>query len=219
MTTFLIVTIGWIVSVCFHEFGHALTAWHGGDTTVRDKGYLTLNPLRYTHPFFSIILPVIFLFTGGIGLPGGAVYINDNLLRNRWWRTAVSLAGPASSLAVAVALCVPLWLGVMPADTNNVIACAFAFLIALEVNALILNLLPVPPLDGFQALSAWLPVRWAHAARQHGGLFLLIFFVLFWRVPQFSEGLSYVMFHALEALGIPLEMVGAGYRDFFFWRG
>jgi Zn-dependent protease len=97
---FYIVTVGWIFSVCLHEFSHAIAAYKGGDVTVRDKGYLTFNPLRYTHPVTSLVLPLIVLAIGGIGLPGGAVFINRALLRSRAWDTWVSLAGPASNLVL-----------------------------------------------------------------------------------------------------------------------
>ena len=59
--TFTIVLIGWIFSLCLHEFSHAIVAYSGGDYTVREKGYLSFNPLKYTHPIFSIVLPIIFL--------------------------------------------------------------------------------------------------------------------------------------------------------------
>src|SRR5574339_11953 len=102
--TFAVVLIGWIFSLCLHEFSHALVAYYGGDYTVRDKGYLTFNPLRYTHPLFSIVLPLLFLVLGGIGLPGGAVYIERSLIRNRFVLSAMSLAGPASNLLIAILL-------------------------------------------------------------------------------------------------------------------
>ena len=41
------------------KFGHAIVAYYGGDTTVEEKGYLTLNPIRYTHPIYSLLLPGI----------------------------------------------------------------------------------------------------------------------------------------------------------------
>src|SRR5512141_869491 len=101
---FIIIFFGWIFSLCLHEFSHALVAYFGGDTTVKEKGYLTFNPLKSTHPFLSIVLPLLILFMGGIGLPGGAVYIETWRIRNRWWLSAMSLAGPASNLLVAVLL-------------------------------------------------------------------------------------------------------------------
>ena len=73
---------GWIVSVCLHEFGHALAAYRGGDLAVRSAGYLTLNPLKYTHPALSIVMPVVFIMLGGIGLPGGGVYQHASLTQS-----------------------------------------------------------------------------------------------------------------------------------------
>src|SRR5215475_1100442 len=104
--TFAIVLIGWIFSLCLHEFSHALVAYYGGDYTVKDKGYLTFNPLKYTHPILSIVLPLLFLFMGGIGLPGGAVYIETWRIRNRWWLSAMSLAGPVANGIVAFVLAI-----------------------------------------------------------------------------------------------------------------
>lgn len=102
--TFAIVLFGWIFSLCLHEFSHALVAYYGGDYTVREKGYLTFNPLKYTHPLFSIVLPLLFLLMGGIGLPGGAVYIERWRIRNRFLLSAVSLAGPMANLLIAILL-------------------------------------------------------------------------------------------------------------------
>ncbi len=80
----IFVCVGWIISVCLHEFGHAIVAYWGGDTSVKDKGYLTLNPLKYTNINLSLLLPLLFLLIGGIALPGAAVYIDTRRLRNRW---------------------------------------------------------------------------------------------------------------------------------------
>ena len=100
LLTILFVVGGWVLSLCIHEFGHALVAYLGGDRSVVGAGYLSLNPLRYTNLTMSLVLPIIFLLIGGIALPGGAVYINHSALRTRAWSSAVSVAGP-----VATALC------------------------------------------------------------------------------------------------------------------
>jgi Zn-dependent protease len=68
--TFLVVIIGWIFSLCLHEFSHALAAYYGGDITVKDKGYLTFNPLKYTHPVYSLLLPMVFFDDGWNWLAG-----------------------------------------------------------------------------------------------------------------------------------------------------
>ena len=70
---FMFVVAGWVVTLCLHEFGHAFTAWRFGDHDVPVRGYLTLNPFKYSNPLLSIVLPVLIIAIGGIGLPGGAV--------------------------------------------------------------------------------------------------------------------------------------------------
>src|SRR5579884_1761623 len=61
----LLVLGGWIVSVCFHEFAHAYAAFRAGDRSVEARGYLTLNPFKYTHPVLSILLPLVAIVGGG----------------------------------------------------------------------------------------------------------------------------------------------------------
>ena len=65
---FVFVIAGWLVSLSLHEFGHAYTAWRFGDQDVAVRGYLTLNPFKYSSPLLSIGLPLLFIALGGIGL-------------------------------------------------------------------------------------------------------------------------------------------------------
>ena len=102
---FTFVVAGWLVSLCLHEFAHAFTAWRFGDHDVEVRGYLTLNPLKYSHPLLSLGLPALFIALGGIGLPGGAVYVRTSWMTKRQ-KTLVSLAGPATNLAFAIVLLV-----------------------------------------------------------------------------------------------------------------
>src|SRR5215475_12820374 len=141
MECFLIVTVLWVFSVCLHEFAHAWVAYQGGDHSVAEKGYLTLNPFRYTHPVLSLLLPVLFMMLGGIGLPGGAVYIDRSQLRSRAWNTAVALAGPAMNLALILLLGALFKTGVIPADRANLATISMAFFLRLQVYSLLLNLL------------------------------------------------------------------------------
>ena len=76
---FIFVLAGWVVTLFLHEFAHAFTAWRYGDHDVPVRGYLTLNPLKYSNPLLSIGLPVLFLAIGGIGLHGGAVFTGDGV--------------------------------------------------------------------------------------------------------------------------------------------
>src|SRR5258708_40105714 len=96
---FPFVLTGFLIGVCLHEFGHAIIAYHCGDTTVREKGYLTLDPLRYTDVQYSIVFPILIMAIGGIGLPGGAGYINTQLLRRRVYGALVSAGAPPAAAA------------------------------------------------------------------------------------------------------------------------
>lgn len=212
--TFAIVLLGWIFSLCLHEFSHALVAYYGGDTTVRDKGYLTFNPLKYTHPVYSIVLPLLFLLMGGIGLPGGAVYIENWRLRSRGWISAVSLAGPTANLLVAVVL--GLVLRLSAADRSGIWP-ALAFLAFLQISAVVLNLIPLPPFDGFGAIEPYLPDSLHGAVAQVRGMLPLVVFFLLWYVPFVNQAFWGLVVFIATRLGVPLDLVMAGYSGFQFW--
>ena len=181
---------GWITTVCVHEFSHALVGYLGGDASIPRSGYLTLNPLRYTNIVMSIVFPAVFLLLGGIPLPGAAVYIDRGALRSRWWDSAVSLAGPVGTLlcglVVAAAFVVPAQLGVIN-GTNAPCFEALAYLGFLEMYAFVLNLIPVPPLDGFGILRPWLPDSVQAMAARAGMFGLLIVFGAIWYVPALNH--------------------------------
>jgi Zn-dependent protease len=151
--TFLLVIGGWAVSLCLHEFGHAFVAYRGGDYSVRQKGYLNLDIRKYTDPVFSIVLPLLLLAIGGIPLPGGAVWINHNALRSRRVESLVSLAGPLSNVVFALVLTLVLKFGNLPL---NGLYFGLSLLALFQVLAFVLNILPVPGLDGWGAIEPWL---------------------------------------------------------------
>lgn len=186
----VIVIGGWIISLTLHEFAHALVAYFGGDHTVVEKGYLSMNPLKYTHPLVSIFIPLVILLAGGIGLPGGAVYIERHRLRSKWWGSAVSAAGPFANLICAIVFSAPFWLGLVTPEqlsTRGNLWYPLAALVFIQVTAIMLNLLPIPPLDGFGIIEPLLPEDIAASLRPMGIItLLLIIFML--RVPTNSTG-------------------------------
>ena len=99
---FLIVVPALLLSLTVHEFAHAYLAYRAGDRSVEQRGYLTLNPFRYTHPVLSILLPLLALVGGGFALPGGAVYLHRHLFRSRAAMAAASAAGPAVNLVLGL---------------------------------------------------------------------------------------------------------------------
>src|SRR6195952_3802644 len=96
--------VGWILSVMVHEFSHAAVAWLGGDKTVTEKGYLSFDPRRYGDLGVSLVIALLALAMGGVGFPGGAVYIRNDLIRSRLMRSATSLAGPGATLVILLLL-------------------------------------------------------------------------------------------------------------------
>jgi Zn-dependent protease len=210
---FIFVIAGWLVSLSLHEFGHAYTAWRFGDRDVEMRGYLTLNPLKYSHPLLSLGLPVLFIALGGIGLPGGAVYLRTSWMTARQ-KTLVSLAGPAANLVLAVLL-----LGLTRAlyDTSHsVFWSAVAFLGFLQVTALVLNLLPIPALDGYGALEPHLRPDTQRALQpvKQWGFFILLILLLAPALNQWFFGFVYSIF---DLSGVPSAMVSIGGQLTRFW--
>ena len=191
------VFIGWIMSVVLHEFAHGVVAYWGGDYTIRERGGLTLNPLQYIDPFMSLVLPAIVFLIGGIPLPGGATYIRRDLLRSRKWESLVSAAGPAMNVLILLVLVLPFHpsIGWMTPPARGQASNAMVFVGAmawLQMLAVLLNLLPVPPLDGFGIISPWMNP----AARQR----------------MMSPPLSNVFFIGLFFLAGPLGLIQLFHR-------
>ncbi len=213
--TFFIVLIGWIFSLTLHEFFHALVAYLGGDTSVKEKGYLTFNPIKYTHPVYSIIIPLFFLFMGGIGLPGGAVYIETWRLRSPQWKSAVSLAGPFANFLLIIVLAIVLQFA--PIKTTGIFP-GLAFLGILQIYALVLNLIPVPPFDGFGAIEPYLSQDLLKKIEPVRGAMIWIVIALLWYVPAVSDAFSMFIIRTAHFFRFPLELVAVGYQQFFFWK-
>jgi Zn-dependent protease len=184
MTTFFIVFAGWLFSLCLHEFAHAGVAYLGGDTSVRDKGYLTFNPFKYLHPVYSVIMPLLFLVIGGLGLPGGAVMIDRSRLRDKLWASNVSLAGPGSNLLLALVIGGLLHI---PGLAASSVGPAFEFLGVLQISAVVLNLLPIPPLDGYGVIAPYLPESLQMTVNRFGGIGMWVVFLCLWYVPGVND--------------------------------
>ena len=211
----LLVVGGWVTSLCIHEFGHAFIAFLGGDRSVAAAGYLSLNPLKYTHPLLSIALPIVFLLIGGIGLPGGAVYLDERAIRTDGWRTFASAGGPLGNLLFAVAFGWPflVFRGVPPVGDERFWA-ALAFLVFLQITALVLNLIPIPPFDGFGMIAPWLSIELRIMASRLGMLPLLLLFFLLWQGGPVSAVFWNFTFGMTSLLNIPEYLVILGQHQF-----
>jgi tetratricopeptide (TPR) repeat protein len=239
----LLVFLGWLLSLCLHEFGHAIVAYWGGDTSVKEKGYLTLNPLKYVDPVLSLVMPMMFLLIGGIGLPGAAVYIIPSNIRNRLWLSLTSLAGPLASM-VATILLVGIYkvlVGQLPQDnflelvqmeyasrspTNQppdiyaLVAAKYwhilglSLLIYLQVYGVILNLLPIPALDGFGVIEPWFPKAWERKLRPVKQYGFGILIALFWFSPAFSRQFTQWCSQITRFLDVNPDYIQVGFIAF-----
>jgi Zn-dependent protease len=213
---FLFVVAGWIVTLCLHEFAHAFLAWRFGDHEVEARGYLTLNPLKYSHPVLSIVLPVVFIALGGIGLPGGAVYVHPYRFRTDLQRALVSVSGPLVNAACAVILLVVARHNLFTSP-HTAFWIAVAFLGLLQITATILNLLPVPGLDGYGAIEPYLDPRFRQGAEQFKPFGMLAVFALL-QVQSLNQAFFNGVYWLFERSGIPRSVASSGFTLVQFWH-
>jgi Zn-dependent protease len=212
---------GWLVTLCLHEFSHALTAHRGGDHTVAEKGYLRLDPRKYGHPVLTLLLPMLYLLIGGLPLPGGAVMIESHRLRNRFRDALVSAAGPAVNVVASIGLLTVLALAGPTfldwADTHLVFWSGLAFLAYLQVATAILNLLPVPGLDGYGMIEPYLSSSARHAGSKIKPFGILIVFALLY-IPLARDLFGEATIFFFDVSGVPSSLAGYGGHLFQFWK-
>ena len=210
----LVVLGGWAVSLCLHEFAHALVAHRSGDLSVRARGYLTLDIRRYTNVALTLVLPVLFLLLGGIPLPGGAVLIDHGAIRSRAARSLVSFAGPAVNFILGLVLVLVVAGVPMPIG----LAAALSCLALIQVLAFVLNILPVPGLDGFGVLEPYLSPGARLLAAKVAPWAPLVLLVVLLGLPGASAvlfGIGDVLFGLIGGDG---RLANAGYAELLFWR-
>jgi Zn-dependent protease len=219
------VLAGWIVSLCLHEFGHAYFAYRSGDHSVATRGYLTLDPRKYADVTLSFLIPVLFILIGGIGLPGGAVWIDRNAIPGRLRHSLISAAGPIANAVFAIALAAAIATAAPPGDDfasllpgeHGIFWSGLYFLAFLQVTAALLNLLPIPGLDGFGIVEPYLPRHWVARANQFGGYVFLGLIALLW-IPPINRAFFDAVFRLTDLLGVDQTWISLGNDLFRFWQ-
>ncbi|MEC7233229.1 MAG: site-2 protease family protein [Planctomycetota bacterium] len=217
------------IALSLHEWAHALVATWRGDTTARDEGRLTINPLAHIHPIMTIALPALlwFVLPMVLGTPpmifGGAKpvpVVESNLKSPARDMMLVAIAGPISNLVLAVvglgALRVMELNGLVLENTvitKQPLATQMVMeFVTFNVLLTAFNLLPIPPLDGSRVASYVLPpLRPVFRALEFWGLFLV--FAAVFLIPGFQEGLFLRMGDLYAALEQGVQWVSdrAGY--------
>lgn len=163
-----------LFSMVLHELSHGLVAYWLGDTTAKEDGRLTLNPLKHLDPFMSVLLPMMLYFMNA-PVFGGAkpVPVNSRNLKGREWGMAlVALAGPLMNFILA-------FIGFLVFRFGGYSDIAVQF-VHINLGFMIFNLLPIPPLDGSRLLYAIAPdgVRRILEPMETYGIFLVYLLIL-----------------------------------------
>jgi Zn-dependent protease len=167
--------IALLVGLTFHEFSHALLADQLGDHRPRAMGRLTLNPIPHIDPIGALMLVV-----AGFGW-AKPVMVNPAALRGgRQGMALVAFAGPIANVVVAVAFAIVYRVMALVGVDGGFFLSLVGLIVQLNVLLAIFNLIPIPPLDGYNVLLAFLPPRQAMVVRQYApyGVIVLLLLVL-----------------------------------------
>jgi len=189
-----IVAIPIVIAITFHEAAHGYVAKQFGDDTAARMGRVTFNPIKHIDPFGTVILPAFLLlmhagFVFGYAKP---VPVNFNRLRNpkrdMIW---VAAAGPGTNLVLAAVSLALMWLTLRTGLTANAMVENF-LLASVQINLVlaVLNMLPLPPLDGGRVVTGLLPARLAAPYARIERYGMLIIILALFLLPLIGEKLG-----------------------------
>lgn len=193
-TTFFGFMLGFVLGTTFHEFMHAYSALRLGDDTAQRQGRVTLNPVAHFDPF-GFFMGVLLALGAGLIAWGRPVPVNPSALKyGRRGMAIVAVAGPVSNLVFAGVLVFVLKLGgSLPDDFQQIIA----NMIWINVALFSFNLIPIPPLDGFNIMVGILPNYWT----------LVLEPIRRYSLPILL-GMVFIVPYAGNIIGVPLNLLG-----------
>lgn len=208
----------WAIPVLFaitlHEVAHGWVARRYGDNTAAMLGRLSLNPIKHVDPVGTIVVPLIMLMAGGFifGWAKPVPVVMQNLNHPRRDMAKVALAGPLANLIMAIFWGVMLKLGLSMGGKGIWEGLAYMGIAGIAINLIlmILNLFPVPPLDGSRVLNGFLPENMARVVDRIEPFGLIIVVILL-----ISGVLGGILFPILRSVaGILLGTLGIDIRIF-----
>ena len=165
-----------LFSVILHEIAHGYTALLLGDTTARDAGRLTLNPLKHLDPWGSVLIPILLHLAGAIPIGWAKpVPVNVSLMRDpKRGMMLVAASGPLTNITLAMASA--LLLRALPSSGPAILVDFFKIACQINIVLALFNLIPIPPLDGSNLLAGILPPRIAERYVRLGqyGIFIIL---------------------------------------------
>ncbi len=201
-----------IFSVILHEVAHGFAALKLGDTTAKDAGRLTLNPLKHIDPVGSILLPVVLYLVHSPVMLGWAKpvpYNPFNLHKDyRHGPIKVALAGPATNIVVALVfgLAIRFAGALLPVSA----VALMGYVVFLNLTLAVFNLIPIPPLDGSKLLGLIAPryTLWVERSGFAGLILVMIFIYFFSGIISVISGALFQLFAGSGAVDTFLRFFG-----------
>lgn len=197
----LILLPGLVVAITLHEAAHGYVASWLGDQTARYMGRLSLNPVRHIDPIGTLLVPGALFLLNAPFLFGWAkpVPVNDRYLKHpRKDMAWIALAGPSTNILIAFVSALLIHLALLvPGSVGAILVQILTFSIWINCVLAVINLLPIPPLDGGRVLVGVLPdsLAWRVARLEAYGFPLLI-------------GVVFLLPMAFQSVGIGFDPFG-----------
>lgn len=172
-----------IIAIVFHEVAHGWTALALGDPTAKERGRLSLNPIKHVDPVGTLLVPGLLAIMGGpvFGWAKPVPVLQRRLNNPRYGMMAVAAAGPATNIVLALFGAVALGLvalGISASPTGAIlwVITGLNYFIVINIFLALFNLLPIPPFDGSHIVQGLLPLSLArhYAKLQRVGMLLLV---------------------------------------------
>lgn len=168
-----------LLAVTLHEYGHGWMAKRLGDRTAEMMGRLTINPIKHIDPIGTVVVPAIMLMTGGFifGWAKPVPITYQNLNNPKKDMAMVALAGPGANLIMLICWAILIKVAtVLPPSVGTMLILMGQAGILINCILMLLNLLPIPPLDGSRILMSYLPgpLSYKLAKLEPYGLFIIL---------------------------------------------
>ncbi|MGC1176451.1 MAG: site-2 protease family protein [Candidatus Saccharimonadales bacterium] len=196
-TYVIYVIIAILISLVIHEFMHAYVGHLLGDSTAREEGRLTLNPLSHIDPMMTVVLPIFTLLAFGAPvLAAKPVPFNpDRVKYDEFGAALIAAAGPFSNLLLAFVV----GIFVKHVAVASALTDFLSVFVTLNIALFVFNLIPIPPLDGSRVLYAFAPESLQRVMRdiEPFGIFIVFSLVLFANFGDFLGNINQAILNVI----------------------